>query len=98
MKLSKIHFSFNNPFLKMDSLAQKGPESAGNAANCPYLHREASNKKSYGLEVVMKLSKIHFSLNNPFLKMNSLAYVQPISAGNAANCPYLPWKASNEKM
>ncbi len=22
----------------------------------------------------MKLSKIHFSLNNPFLKMNSLAY------------------------
>ena len=57
----------------MDSLAQKGPESAGNAANCPYLHREASNKKSYGLEVVMKLSKIQFSLNNPFSKMTSLA-------------------------
>ena len=58
----------------MDNLAQKGPESAENAANCPYLHREASNKKSYGLEVVMKLFKIQFSLNNPFLKMNSLAY------------------------
>ena len=45
MKLSKIHFSFNNPFLKMDSLAQKGPESAGNAANCPYLPWKASNEK-----------------------------------------------------
>ncbi len=46
----------------------------------------------------MKLSKIHFSLSNPFLKMIGVAYAQPISAGNAANCPYLPWKASNEKM
>ena len=40
----------------MDSLAQKGPESAGNAANCPYLHREASNKKKLrtrgGYEIV----------------------------------------------
>ena len=29
----------------MDSLAQKWPKSAGNAANCPYLPREASNKQ-----------------------------------------------------
>ena len=66
MKSSKNHYSLNNPFFKMDTFISLLPKSAGNATNCPYLPREASKEKKEGLEVATKLSKIHFSLNNPF--------------------------------